>query len=302
MIKDGRLYGRFTQDFPDNPKIMPLSDKAFRCLVEATLWSCKQQTDGLLPSRYAVARWGQATLDELTSNDYVKPSLDVVENGFMIHDFAQHQETKADIEARRERNKLNGQKGGQAKAKRLGKRGASESPSEPLADKDKEVFKRSRSTTSSSTGYSDEFSTWWEHYPRKVAKGAAAKRFAKAIKLIDVDTLIAATDRFAASVRDEDRKYVPHPATWLNDRRWEDDDTATTGVTAPVAEKRLRDAWKAGIDSQLAQLPRTPFEVEWPDPMPETTEERDQVRLELWRHWLEDNHAELIAALTREVS
>ena len=36
--KDIRLYAKFTLDFSDHPKIMPLSDAAFRCLIEATLW------------------------------------------------------------------------------------------------------------------------------------------------------------------------------------------------------------------------------------------------------------------------
>lgn len=142
MAKDARLYGKFTLDFPDHPKIAILSDGAFRCLVEATLWSRKQERDGLLARRYAVARWSLDVLQELCSNDDENPSLIEREEGWYIHDYADHQDTKADIEARRERNRTAGQKGGLARAKQSAKRGArrpaSETLSETQAEKEKE--------------------------------------------------------------------------------------------------------------------------------------------------------------------
>lgn len=139
MGKDQRLYAKFTLDFADHEKILPLSDAAFRCLVEATLWSRKRMSDGLLASRLAIAKWSLEVLEELASNDPENPSLIAVEKGWLIRDFDEHQDTKADIEARRERNKLNGQKGGLAKGKRVGKRPASKSASENLAETETET-------------------------------------------------------------------------------------------------------------------------------------------------------------------
>lgn len=120
--KDRRLYAKFTLGFPNHAKILILSDAAFRCLVEATLWSREQEKDGFLARRLALAKWSLEALQELCVNDDVNPSLIEREEGWYIHDYAEHQETKADIEARRERNRINGQKGGLAKAKRPGKR------------------------------------------------------------------------------------------------------------------------------------------------------------------------------------
>lgn len=132
--KDRRLYGKFTLSFPNHPKIAILSDAAFRCLVEATLYSRDQLSDGLLARRYAVARWGLDVLQELCQNDDEKPSLIETEKGWLIHDYAEHQDTKADVEARSARNKLAGQKGGLAKSKRPAKRGASKTPSKPQSE------------------------------------------------------------------------------------------------------------------------------------------------------------------------
>lgn len=139
--KDRRLYGKFTINFPNHPKIAILSDAAFRCLVEATLWCREQERDGWLARRYAVARWGLESLRELSENDPENPSLIEGKDGFdgwYIHDYAEHQETKADVEARRERNRLAGQKGGLARGKRGAKQDGSDALSETQAEKEKE--------------------------------------------------------------------------------------------------------------------------------------------------------------------
>lgn len=139
MAKDDRLYAKFTLDFPDHAKILPLSDAAFRCLVEATLYSRKHLTDGLLARRYALARWSLEVLRELCDNDPEKPSLIECEEGWRIHDFADIQDTRAEVEARRERNRKAGQQGGLAKAKRGAKRLASDSLSENVAETETET-------------------------------------------------------------------------------------------------------------------------------------------------------------------
>lgn len=65
------------------------------------------------------------------------------------------------------------------------------------------------------------FDLFWEVYPRKAAKPAAAKAWARAVKKADAQALIAA----AAQYRDDpgrDPQYTAHPATWLNHERWND--------------------------------------------------------------------------------
>lgn len=106
--KDSRLYARFSLDFPDSPKIAPLSDGAFRALVEMTCYSRRMLTDGFLDERIISKLWKPKVVSELTQNDPKRPSLIVVEGGFQIHDFAEHQQTKADIEAKREAGSLGG--------------------------------------------------------------------------------------------------------------------------------------------------------------------------------------------------
>lgn len=70
------------------------------------------------------------------------------------------------------------------------------------------------------------FDAWWEHYPRKVAKGAARAAFGKALKKTTLDDLIAAAIAYA-DLPGRETRYTKHPATWLNDECWNDDNTPT---------------------------------------------------------------------------
>lgn len=70
------------------------------------------------------------------------------------------------------------------------------------------------------------FDRFWAAYPRKASKGRAEKAFAK----INPDEqlvgrMLAAIERAKTSEqwRKDGGQFIPHPATWLNDRGWEND-------------------------------------------------------------------------------
>lgn len=69
------------------------------------------------------------------------------------------------------------------------------------------------------------FLAFWHAYPRHVGKGAARSAFIKAMKICDGDTIIQAAIKYAKHCDEmgTDRQFIPHPATWLNAERWEDD-------------------------------------------------------------------------------
>lgn len=148
MPKDSRLYANITHDFFESPKIMVLSDRAKLGLLEMILWSCRMQTDGVIDHRVASAKHLLDVCQELLENDPETPSLVELENGdFLIHDFTEHQTTKAEIEAIREKRRAAGRAGGLAKSrahaakssKRLAsatasaKHGAKQTASKPVA-------------------------------------------------------------------------------------------------------------------------------------------------------------------------
>tara|TARA_R100000426_G_scaffold66085_1_gene46073 strand:- start:1004 stop:1690 length:687 start_codon:yes stop_codon:yes gene_type:complete len=68
----------------------------------------------------------------------------------------------------------------------------------------------------------NEFERWWDKYPRKVGKYKAASLFSKIRQEVELNVLLDATDKFAEAMKDQEKKFIPHPTTWLNGRRWND--------------------------------------------------------------------------------
>ena len=70
--------------------------------------------------------------------------------------------------------------------------------------------------------YIDRFDIFWKQYPRKVAKPNAQKAWNK-IKPDDVvlKKMLDAINQQGLSSKEI--QFVPHPATWLNAQRWEDE-------------------------------------------------------------------------------
>ena len=71
-----------------------------------------------------------------------------------------------------------------------------------------------------------QFGIFWMNYPRKIGKGAAEKVWFK-IKGDDelFDKIVRAVNeqKNGQSWTRDNGIYIPHPATWLNQRRWEDE-------------------------------------------------------------------------------
>lgn len=71
----------------------------------------------------------------------------------------------------------------------------------------------------------DSFDRFWADYPRKVAKATAErawKRLKPSVAL--VEEILAALQKHCQQPQwqRDNGAYIPHPATWLNQRRWED--------------------------------------------------------------------------------
>lgn len=72
-----------------------------------------------------------------------------------------------------------------------------------------------------------EFDRFWSVYPRKTAKAKARIAFDKALSKTDVGTMIRAI-AWQSQTEQWMRGIIPHPATWLNQERWDDEPPRTT--------------------------------------------------------------------------
>lgn len=117
------------------------------------------------------------------------------------------------------------------------------------------IRKQSKSESKSEDNARENFEKFWSAYPRKA--GSKQKAF-EAFKKSDVslDILLAAIENQKKSAQwsKDNGQFIPHPATWLNGKRWEDQ--VTVEKSGYVNGKRQMD------DDEIEAIRRmmdTPF-------------------------------------------
>jgi len=66
------------------------------------------------------------------------------------------------------------------------------------------------------------FDKFWTTYPRKIGKAAAKQSFFTALQKTNASKIIEAARDFGNSMQDQEKQFIPHPRTWLRQKRWED--------------------------------------------------------------------------------
>lgn len=129
--------------------------------------------------------------------------------------------------AESEKQTANGSKGGRPKKnpeKPTETQQNPEKPTETLKEKDKEKEKINNKVSKET--YMREFEVFWAAYPRHTGKQDAYKAF---VKLKPDEALMAAIlagierQKQSAQWTKDGGQFIPHPATWLNGCRWEDE-------------------------------------------------------------------------------
>ena len=92
-----------------------------------------------------------------------------------------------------------------------------------------------------------EFDRFWIAYPRKTAKSAAIKAWSKLKPDGDLVEKIIGHCMVAFSATDQ--QFIPHPATYLNGRRWEDEHPESNIGFIKMHTDR---SWRDGIDGHAA--------------------------------------------------
>lgn len=87
-----------------------------------------------------------------------------------------------------------------------------------LGTRNKEVEKR----------YEEDYERFWKIYPRRVGKISAHAAWRKSLLAADPETIIKGAQAFADDPNRQE-EFTPHPATWLNQGRWEDDPLPARG-------------------------------------------------------------------------
>lgn len=88
--------------FADHPKVIGLSDKAFRTHIEGLCYAGRYLTDGFIPTIVAarMVQEDMAVIAELSNAGLWRD--DMQNNGFRIHDYLAHQTSKKQVEEKRQ--------------------------------------------------------------------------------------------------------------------------------------------------------------------------------------------------------
>ena len=98
-----------------------------------------------------------------------------------------------------------------------------QTPSDSLNPESGILNPESKHLDRSAQQYAPEFESFWREYPRKIGKGGAYKAWGK-LKPPLRDCLSALQwQKKSEQWTKEQGQFIPHPATWLNQRRWEDE-------------------------------------------------------------------------------
>ena len=102
------------------------------------------------------------------------------------------------------------------------------------------------------------FEEFWEHYPRKVGKDKAKTKYVAATKRADEQTIIDGATRLASDPNLPEKKYIPHPTTWLERGSWDDEPLPARWDT-PKSEQRLQQ----GLELVQRATSRQPAQPTW---------------------------------------
>lgn len=227
MTKPMRLFIKVHNGFPEHPKTVELSDKAFRHLVELWCFCSRNLNDGRLTNGQAAKYLTNKTRRELVAVGFINEDAD----GIDMHDYLDHQQSAQEVSDLRERRAEAGSRGGKAKASRLASaRGvAKQTPSKPVADTDTDTDTGEGASPSPATRAETDtrFDEFWNTYDHKVGRKTAEQKWALALKKPDVtaDLLIAAAASYVTWERanNDGGRYIKHPTTWLNGEHWTDE-------------------------------------------------------------------------------
>jgi hypothetical protein len=128
MALDPREFIRLHAGMPEHPKVDPLSDAAFRCLIEAWCLCRRTRNDGRIPVGTWQKKWKAKARKELIDAGLVVLDKDAA----VMRDWLEHQPSVEDLDLKRQARIEAGRKGGVKSGE--SRRGGSKPATKPEAN------------------------------------------------------------------------------------------------------------------------------------------------------------------------
>lgn len=213
-------------------KVVKAGNAAMGLWVRAGSWAAQQLTDGHVPDHMIAVLGTPAQARKLVTAGL----WERVDDGYVFHDWTEdgRNPTRSEIVERRSKDtrrktQYRGKKSEESQVSEGSHAGTdADVPAESQGDSKPPDPTRPDPGSPNGEPHGDRFDEFWQSYPRKTNKKAARTAWAKALRTFDADTLISEARRWAGLWDNAgvDRQYIPHPSTWLNGERWEDEPPA----------------------------------------------------------------------------
>lgn len=239
---------RVSDDAPLHPKLHKVGLEGLGLWLAALCYCNRTLSDGYiscddLALLYPASHWRQTRriLAVITSAGLLHKDG----TGYRIHDYHHYQPTAEKIKHLREirsvAGRVGGQRASQAKAKQVAF-DVLQAKSNPNPNPNPNVVPRRNYTPSSPPQGDEAFASFWSVYPRRVGKAAARQVWRTLHPTAELTATILAAVQAQATCPQwtkDGGQFIPHPATWLKQGRWEDDLAQTNGH-AHVTDKTRR--------------------------------------------------------------
>lgn len=227
----------------------------------AGVYSAHKMTDGFV-SNGQLQLW---EFDQQSRAWLVAVGLwDEVDNGIQFHDWCDYQPTREALEAkavaRSEKNKQNvAKRWDKDKTDTTGIRTVYESDTNALPKNTPEPEPEPFTSNEVNTYGDLAFDEFWAFYPRKIGKGGAKKTWQKITRTTNADRIIDGARRMSQDPNLPETQFIPHPSTWLNEGRWEDEPYAPrTQANAKQVQQNTARAEFLNSFNQQQELTQNP--------------------------------------------
>ena len=236
-----------------NPKVVTVSADAKLLYVAGICYAGDNLTDGLIPAHALPILGAESAIRNVKrpTAELVNAGLWIARDGvYEVHDYLDHNSRSGDVQAKRDaaRDRMQRNRSQNVRANKM--RSSQEvRPTKEDRSKKKEITPSSppsgddlppnvvRVDAPRTDAHERRWECFWAAYPKHVGTGAARKVFDR-IKPDDAltDSMVAAIEAAKQSEqwRRDNGQFIPHPSTWLNQRRWEDETGAATTGPAGV--------------------------------------------------------------------
>jgi hypothetical protein len=242
-------WAKIDDRFHSHPKALRCSLGALGAFVVSLSWVGSHETDGRLPMHVALLLCARG------DHDLIKELLDARlwetdGDDYLIHDYLIYNPSAKHLKQKRKEAK--------GRMKSLRKRSLDVRAN--ISDVTQQEMPRgrvgsgtgsssSRSSSGSEGGVGGGFECFWDAYPRKKGKETARAAWAKLApdETLQAQMLAAiATQRTWPDWTKDGGAFIPHPTTWLNQKRWEDEATSVAvPLLSPVGQQNAAaaDEW-----------------------------------------------------------